>query len=30
MPPKIAVTTVDAPFLDKPHQRCKVSQNTWA
>lgn len=26
MPPKMAVTTVDAPFLDKPHQRSTVSQ----
>lgn len=30
MPPKMAVTTVDAPFLDKPHQRSTVSQKAWA
>lgn len=30
MPPKMAVTTVDAPFLDKPHQRNTVRQKAWA
>lgn len=30
MPPKMAVTTVDAPFLDKPHQRRSVSNKAWA